>query len=163
MVEQPEHRIENADPPEFHLAALNRQIREMMDFVLRPHGLKLVEWRLMQCLDQDARLTINDLSELAVIERTVTSRLVDKLVDRQWVRKRTMDHDRRYAQVELTAKGRAQVQGCNKDVAAARSQLFEGLDQSDLVALLNTLERMQANVAGIYRGGGQRSRMQSRS
>ncbi|CUK19058.1 hypothetical protein RUE5091_04339 [Ruegeria denitrificans] len=43
-------RVEEQDSPEFRLSALNTQVREMVNTVLRPHGLKLVEWRLLQCL-----------------------------------------------------------------------------------------------------------------
>ncbi|MCT4610085.1 MAG: MarR family transcriptional regulator [Pelagimonas sp.] len=149
--------IEETDPPEYHLAALNRQIREAMNFTLRAHGLKLVEWRLLSCLRERGALTINDLSVLAVVDRTVTSRLIDKLVERKLVRKAVMENDRRFAQAKLTSKGEARLSDCDQDVAALRGQLFAGMDQADITQMLDLLKRMQSNLTDLHRPGGLRT------
>ena len=143
----------DTNPPEFHLATLNRQIRDMMNFTLRPHGLKLVEWRVMQCLSEIKMLTICDLSTLAVIERTATSRLVDRLVDRKLVRKSAMANDRRFSQVSLTAPGKQLLNLATGDVAEVRERLFDGIAPDQIDAMLYTVEKMQANADNITRGG----------
>ena len=153
--------IENEDPPEYHLASLNRDIRDLMNLTLRRHGLKLVEWRLLQCLETEGALTVSDLATLAVIERTVTSRLVDKLTERGFVSKIQMPGDRRFSQVSLTEAGLAQLQSCTQDVNKARAMLFDGLSQEEILQFLAVLQQMQANAAGAKRGrrqGGGKSR-----
>lgn len=149
-------KIQDADPPEYHLMMLNMQIREMMNGVLRPHGLKLVEWRLLQSLE-NGPLSICDLAQLAVIERTTTSRLVDKLVSRGDLVKMQMSGDRRFSQVSLSGDGRARLTACSEDVAAARAELFSGLKQGEIRQFLETLNRMQGNAASVARG--RRSRL----
>ena len=79
--------LHDTKSPDYHLVSLNNRIREMMNFVLRPHELKHVEWRLLNSLSQVTQLTICDLAELAVIERTVTSRLVDKMIARKLLKR----------------------------------------------------------------------------
>lgn len=146
-------RIElDQDPPEFHLATLNRQIHEVMNFTLRPHGLKLVEWRVLQCLSEVRALTICDLSTLAVIDRTVTSRLVDRLVERKLVRKSAMASDRRFSHVSLMAPGRHLLDVANVDVAVVRNRLFDGIDPDQIGAMLDIISKMQANADGVIRG-----------
>lgn len=144
--------LEDVDPPEFYLASLNRQIRELMDYTLRPHGLKLVEWRLLQCLVEGRTLTICDLATLAVIERTVTSRMVDKLAKRDLVKKSTMLNDRRFMQVSLTAHGRRLLRATYDDVAAARTQLFAGLAQDQITMLQKILQQLQTNAQAVMLG-----------
>ncbi len=157
--------IEDRDPPEYHLAVLNQKIREMMNLVVRPFGLKLTEWRILQCLRQLNTLTINDLSEMAVIERTVTSRLVDKLVARELVKKTSLPNDRRSIQVVLTKAGARLVDECDEAVTSARGELFAGLSQKNLQAFNATLVQLQQNAATVFRsrsGGGFASTPQPR-
>ncbi|MGR3624539.1 MarR family winged helix-turn-helix transcriptional regulator [Pseudophaeobacter sp.] len=141
--------IEDRDPPEYHLTMLNQQIREMMNAVLRPHGLKLVEWRLLQCLADQRGLSVCDLSVLAVIERTATSRLVDRMVEKGFVAKKQMPDDRRFSQVSLRQAGRKKLEACDADVGAAREQLFGGLSQTEIGNFLNTLKKLQHNSVGL--------------
>ena len=144
--------IQDMDPPEYHLSVLNMQVREMMNAVLRQHGLKLVEWRVMQCLADEGALSICDLSALAVIERTATSRLVDRMVERGLIAKEQMENDRRFSQVSLCAAGRDKLAACTGDVNAARAQLFDGLGQDQIATFLDVLKQMQRNSAGLRRG-----------
>ncbi len=134
-----------ADPPEYHLAVLNRRVRETMDKVLRPHGLKLVEWRVLQTLDGDGTLNIQELSELAVVERTIASRLVDRLVERDLVNKTALERDKRHSQVALTNRGRSVLKSAKADVARLRGDLFTGLDLSEVEKLLILLKKMSQN------------------
>ncbi len=140
--------IEN-DPPEFYLATLNRRIREVMDKTLRAHGLKLVEWRLLSCLEGETPLTIHDLSQLSAIDRTVTSRLVEKLAETKLVKKITLRHDKRFVQVSLTAKGRDLLAKTSGDVSAVREHLFSRLDPSEIQALTETIQVLIENADSI--------------
>lgn len=146
--------IEDRDPPEYHLAILNQRIREMMNIVVRPFDLKLVEWRILQSLYQLETLTINELSEMAVIERTVTSRIVDRLANRELVRKNVLPQDRRAMQVVLTSQGKQLVSACDKEVSEARRHLFSGMEQADLVKFNAMLVLMQQNAVTAYRLAG---------
>ena len=148
-------KIQDTDPPEYHLMVLNSQIRAVMDAALRPHGLKLVEWRLVQCLADEGALSICDLSQLAVVERTKTSRLVDKLVERKLVAREQLAGDRRYSHVRLCEPGRDLLNACSEDVERARGQLFDGLDQKEIGSLLIVLKKMQQNALVPYRRGPQ--------
>ena len=142
------------DPPEFHLALVNRLIREMMNGLLRRHGMKLVEWRVLQCLSERDALTVFELSSLAVLERTATGRLIDRLADQGLVRKKQLSNDRRYSSVSLSASGRKKLAACTIDVAEARTKLFAGLDQEDISQLLNLLQTLQRNAAeSVYLRG----------
>jgi len=145
-----EELVQDLDPPEFHLAVLNKQIREMMDITLRPYDLRLVEWRILECLRTGRSLTICDLAELAVIERTVTGRLVERLSNRGLMKRKAMARDRRYAQVTLTARGARLVSAADEAVARSRQRLFAGMSEGEIAGLLSTLKRLQNNAVDAY-------------
>lgn len=141
------------EPPEYLLAKLNTQIRDLMRFALRPHGLKLVEWRVLQCLHQHPPgHTVADLAELAVIERTATSRLIDKMVGRGLVQKQTLEDDRRFTRITITPEGRAIYLNADTAAQRARLRLFEGISDDEVAELLRMLHRLQLNSERPQRG-----------
>ena len=142
-----DHWLEAIDPPEFHIAIAGRHIQDMMNSVLRPHGLKLVEWRMLDCLGAQRNLTIHDLAERAVVDRTVASRLVDKLAERGLVEKVLLKTDRRFAQVSVTDQGRYLLDQANPDVHRARAQLFSGMSPDEATQLSQALEKLSINAA----------------
>ncbi len=140
-------KVQDRDPPEYHLSVLNQQIRELMNSVLRRHDLKLVEWRALQCLAEEGALSVCDLSARVVIERTATGRLIDRLEARGFVEKKQMQNDRRFSLVSLLPEGRDKIEDCTDSVDGARRQLFAGLGQSDIRRFLETLHKLQRNAA----------------
>ncbi|MEX0283267.1 MAG: MarR family winged helix-turn-helix transcriptional regulator [Paracoccaceae bacterium] len=134
-------------PPEFLLAKLNSGIRDLMNTALRPHGLKLVEWRLLQCLiHADEPRTVAELAELTVIDRTVASRLIDKMAARGLVTKQAMAQDRRFVSVTVSDAGRAAYKQSSEAARDARQRLFGGLGAEDIEHLLDMLAVMNANA-----------------
>ena len=142
-----DHWLDTIDPPEFQIALAGRHIHDMMNTVLRGHGLKLVEWRILDCLSTQQNLTIFDLAERAVVDRTVASRLVDRLAERELVEKVLLKTDRRFAQVSLTDQGRKLLGQTNPDVHRARASLFSDMSPDEAAQLSRALEKLSINAA----------------
>lgn len=138
--------LDKVEPPELLIALAARQMQDMMNGVLRRHALKLVEWRIMRCLKDDGVLTICDLSELAVVDRTVTSRIVDKLAERGLLTKNALKTDRRFAQISLSEAGRSLVEAAEPDVQIARKKLFRDISPDAVIALNATLSTFISNA-----------------
>lgn len=139
------------EAPEYYLAALNRQNRENMNAALRPFGLKIADWRLLHCLDGVQSLAVSDLAELTVVERSVASRLVDRLVENGYLRKQANSADKRYALISLTGKGRQKLRDTEPAIADLRAQLFSGLSEAEQDAFLRALQIMRRNALGYQR------------
>lgn len=137
--------LSRRDPPEYYIAILNRQIKDGMDAALRPHDLKLVDWRILQSLELEMPLSICDLSKRTVIERTITSRLVDQLVSRGLVEKKPMGTDRRFSLVSLTDAGMAKLDETSPSVDAVRSKLFHGFSIREHQTLVRLLKNIVSN------------------
>lgn len=145
--DQTEHWLHGIEPPEFLIALASRHIQNMMNNVLRDHGLKLIEWRMLDCLAAQKNLTIHDLAERAVVDRTVASRMVDKMADRGLVEKVALKTDRRFAQVSLTESGRKSLSHTNADVQKARERLFSDFSASEAAQLNSALKKLSDNAA----------------
>lgn len=139
------------EAPEYYLAALNRQNRENMNAALRPFGLKIADWRLLHCLDGVPSLTINDLADLTVIDRSVASRLIDRLIERGLLCKSASDADRRFAQISLTGDGRRKLRDADPAVGDLRAQLFSGLSEVERDEFLRVLQLLRKNALGYQR------------
>lgn len=139
------------DPPEYYLARLNRQIKDVMDSTLRKHGLTLVEWRLLQSLADQNSLTICDLAQFAVVDRTVASRLVEKLNERKLVRKVALAHDKRFVQVSITSKGQNLLGACHDPVTAVRNALFARISATEVDSFIETLQVLLENAGSAKR------------
>ncbi len=139
------------DAPEFYLAALDRQNRENMNTALRPNGLKVADWRILSCLDSVPSLTVSDLAELTVVERSVASRLVDRLIERGYLRKVSSEADRRYAEISLTQAGAHKLRQCDAAIDDLRAQLFAGLNDKDRENFLRLLKVLRKNVLAYQR------------
>jgi len=138
--------LDQLEPPELLVVLAGRQMQDMMNAKLRRHGLKLVEWRILRGLKPGGTLTICDLAELAVADRTVTSRLVDKLSERGLLVKKALKTDRRFAQVSLSAMGRKLLDAVEPDVRQARERLFAGISFKEADALNTTLVKFITNA-----------------
>ncbi|MEZ5810438.1 MAG: MarR family transcriptional regulator [Rhizobiaceae bacterium] len=139
------------DAPEYYLASLDRQNRENMNAALRPHGLKVADWRILSCLAHIPALAVSDLAELTVVERSVASRLVDRLIERGLLSKTASEADKRFAEVSLTAEGRAKLREAEAAVADLRDQLFGGLTTEDRENLLRMLRVLRRNALSYRR------------
>ena len=81
-----------------------------------------------------------------VTSGTMTNR-VDRLVSRGLVRRDTDPDDRRSVRVELTASGRATVDGALVDLLEAEHELLAGLDEPSRRSLADGLRRLLASYA----------------
>ncbi|MDN2565609.1 MarR family transcriptional regulator [Aquibium sp. A9E412] len=137
------------DAPEYLISFLQRLNRDQMESVLRRSGLKLTSWRILSCLDERGPMSLLDLAELSVIERTVTSRLVDKLSADDLVRKEAFSHDKRVSMVAITARGRALLKSADMGVRRLRLQLFRDFSEEEYRTLCGLLRRLSANAQSI--------------
>ena len=132
--------------PEYLISFLQRLNRDQMESVLRPSGLKLASWRVLSCLEERGSMSLLDLAELSVTERTVLSRLVDKLCARGLVSKDAFSHDRRISMVAITRQGRDALRKSMAGVHRLRMHLFSGFSEAEYDTLRDLLNRLKVNA-----------------
>ncbi|CAN5147306.1 MarR family winged helix-turn-helix transcriptional regulator [soil metagenome] len=89
------------------LVAHRRLTNELDAELRRGAGMTLDDYDVLyQLRAADRALRMSELAGLVLVSRPSTTRLVDRLVERGWLRRWNDDVDRRVVRVELTDAGR---------------------------------------------------------
>lgn len=108
-----DHLHQSAFPSEdikliLHVQVLARQLLAVSRKVLAPFGLTPQQYNVLRILrgQHGTALAVQDLAVRMIDPSSNASRLVDKLVEKQWVTRRVCPADRRRAEVTITDSGR---------------------------------------------------------
>lgn len=110
------------------------------------YGITRREWRLLALLADRGPLSPSSLAEQGQLDRARTSRSIGVLVSKQLVRRVTLPHDPRRAQVSLTEAGQALYDKVFPEIAAINTRLLSSLDDGAIDALTEALERLHAKA-----------------
>ena len=112
----------------------------------RRQGLTIPQVRALAVLSVIEGVTVNDLAVYTVIEQSTLSRTLDVLETQGLVRREAGDTDSRVRKVFLTDEGRAEFNRAWPPMHEAFEVMFDGIDDAEYAALINTLQKMLRNV-----------------
>jgi DNA-binding MarR family transcriptional regulator len=124
---------------------LGRRDRQLVA-ALKDYRLRVPEWRVLASLAGRQRSSMNELADLATIDRTTLSRTVDRMVKSGWVTRLSDAQDMRVTRLALTAAGHALIARVLPIVEELNRAAVDGLPPGadDLVRW--TLAQMCANL-----------------
>ncbi len=88
---------------------------------------------------QDGQIAMRELARRLSISPSSATELVDRLVDHDWVQRRSAPNDRRAVVIELTPRARSLAQEVRTLVRAGVAELVDPLGESQLSELVATL------------------------
>lgn len=88
------------------LAAASNAISEEFHAVVRDRGVRVPEWRVLACLSDADGQMVTQLATLALMEQSRLTKIIDQMVARDLVTRRSDARDRRRVRVYLTGKGK---------------------------------------------------------
>ena len=121
----------------------NRNIGEM----LKPQKLSPSIWRILAILQERDGITISELAQQSLIERTLLGRILEGLEKRDFVQRRHDRGDKRRTVIFIRPAG---IDTFRKILPIAREQIeraIEGLGKSELDLLQGLLGRISDNVS----------------
>lgn len=89
------------------LAAASRAASAEFHAIVRAEGLRVPEWRVLACLHDRDGLMITHMVDIAFVEQSNLTKIVDQMDDDGLVERRKDPQDRRRVRIWLTDKGRA--------------------------------------------------------
>jgi DNA-binding MarR family transcriptional regulator len=113
---------------------------------LKPLRLTPAIWRLLALLQEQDGITIGELSEQSSIERTLLSRILQRLERKRLIKKRVDPDDKRRTAIYLEQAG---IDLFGQILPMARSQIeraIAGVKKSDLHRLQSILRQIADNV-----------------
>jgi DNA-binding MarR family transcriptional regulator len=133
---------------------VGRLIKQAMNSLLRgidarmqPLELTAMQWEPLLLIAVKSIDTVAALARESQVNCASMTRMLDRLEEKQLLRRRRSTTDRRVVHVELTAKGRAI---CRKIEPLVNEELHDhlrGFTAADRSALIHLLSRMLANGA----------------
>jgi len=131
----------------YYLATTERQHTRNASILLHPYGVHHREWRVLAILNEHNGRTIGHISDIAGLERSTLSKLVEAMEGRGWLRRGTENHDRRRSPVFLTEKGRRKFEETLPLILNLFRSYFEGVPPDGLRELMRMLRDLKARVA----------------
>jgi MarR family transcriptional regulator, transcriptional regulator for hemolysin len=134
----------------FVTAEVKRMATQAMDKRMRPLGLSQATWRTLFYLDRHGEgITQRALAEYMGIEGPSLVRLLDNLERGGLVERRPSPTDRRANTLHLTAKARPLLKTINRIADELRVELFGGIDEEELRAAHNVMQRIVDNATHL--------------
>ena len=116
---------------------------------VREQGLRVPEWRILACLcDEDGQM-VTQLAQLALMEQSHLTKIVDHMALKALVKRRSDERDRRRVRVFLTPAGR-ELGGRLVDEAQAHERAIIARLRPGEAALLKDALR---HIHALYRAG----------
>lgn len=105
------------------------------------------EWALMMVLRERQPLSVGELAELTLRDRTTVTRFLDALTAKGLVERRPDPEDRRRAEVRLSEQALAAFPAMLAHVEALIGRAGEGISASEIETTIAVLTRMIANLS----------------
>jgi DNA-binding MarR family transcriptional regulator len=105
------------------------------------------EWALQMVLYERPALSVGDLAELTLRDRTTVTRFVDTLVRKGLATRKPDPKDRRRMLVALSPRGRERFPQMLVHVRELIARSTRGIEQAEIDTTLSVLQRMIGNLS----------------
>ena len=132
---------------------LTRTLKRAFDRRLESHGLTAATWCALMALAENGPLTQKHLSEILALENPTVTRTIDRLVEKDFVVRQSVPHDRRFSLISLTEKGNGIRQQINEVGHCFMGWVTRDLTDDELLMFKGLLVRI-SDQALVGRDGG---------
>ncbi len=115
---------------------------------LAPLGCTVPQWRIMNMLRQRPGISIGQLAEQTVVDRTTLTRTIDGLERNGLLIRDVRPENRRILALRLTSEGHRLYEQLVPVVSGINQQALEGLDRREVGAALETIRKIIINLGG---------------
>lgn len=145
-------KSKSTDQPLFHdflphlIARLAYQLNNDLVEKLRRQGINVTRWRILAVLAMGDGITINEITDRAMLQQSALSRALMNMEAEEYVRRIPRRDDARYVEVFLTDKGRALFNSLNILVRRRQQRLVKGFSPQELNEAFELVRRMNRNM-----------------
>lgn len=124
------------------LAASSHVLSGEFHALVKSHGIKVNEWRVLACLVDRPGMMLTELAGFVLFEQSHLTKVIDRMARQGLVERVKTDDDRRKVLIQITEAGRRIVEPL---IAAARrheTSAISRLDRAELIALKRILKKL---------------------
>lgn len=121
-------------------------LRLDIDRRLKAHNLTRVKWLALGIIARQPHLTQRELAEKMELGNAAVGRLVDRLVERGFVKREADPDDRRAYRLLLSQRAETLLKELKQTAPSLREDLLAGLHQDEIAALNKGLTHLKRNL-----------------
>jgi len=146
-------RIKESRRVGFLLESTTRVVKLSFTKAFKNLGINITpeQWVIIDTLYQQGDLTQNELAKAAYKNDPTVSRIIDKLVGKNFVCRNADTEDRRKITISLTKRGKKTAEKCYPEVHKLRELSWNNLSDKDFDSLQRILEKVFANSEGYLK------------
>lgn len=130
----------------YRLYRVTNRLNVRLQGRLKAIGINLSQWRVLSVLRSYGTLSISGIVDYTLMEQPTVSRVVVQLEHDDMVSRCVSAGDSRMSDITLTAKGAEAFDAIRQSAYRHEKLALEGLDESTLRALRETLQRIERNI-----------------
>lgn len=130
------------------IARLAHELNVNLINELRAEGINATRWRILAVLAMGDGITINEITDRAMLQQSALSRALMTMEEENYVRRVPRPGDARYVEVFLTEKGRSLFNSLNLVVERRQKRLLKGFSPAETEAAFALMRRLTRNMTG---------------
>jgi len=115
---------------------------EKQEYIAEKLNLSLSEFRCLRIFADDTTLSVKELATRMNLTSSRLTRIIDGLVDKDFVTRTINTHDRRVMDVSLTRDGRDVAQRLNSDYVSLHQDILASIPASSRTAVIRALDEL---------------------
>lgn len=126
-----------------HISLVEAKINEMMTAALKPQGVSLQQFNVLRILrgQKGKPANLSTLNERMVTKMSNTTRLVDKLILKDYVERMVCPSNRRKVEINITPAGESALTLMDLAFKEAEEKLLENFSREELSTLNELLDK----------------------
>jgi DNA-binding MarR family transcriptional regulator len=136
----------------YWLNRLRMQVHQGFEARLEAYNVTIAQWCILLTLYNEEAASITELSKFIEVDKASVSRVVDRLLSKEWVIHR-QGADRRSGHIQLTLEGRDLVPHLIQEAKENEQQFFGGLTPEESEQLRQIFHKLFLNLPSIQRSG----------
>lgn len=123
----------------------NNWIKDTLLMELKPYDLSLEQFNVLRILrGQNGKLiNLQDIQERMVSKMSNTTRLVDKLINKKFVKRIVCEENRRKVEISITTLGKETLKTIDPLIESAENNVTKNLTQDELLHLNKILIKIR--------------------
>ena len=135
----------------YSVAMANRALRKALDSELGQYGITFAQWQVLAGLALEGETSQVKLAELIGVEGPTLVRILDRMEQKGWIRRKVSLRDRRQKLISPTKKVEGVWKKMTECAHGVRDGAVKGISTKDIANLQKLLKKIRENLNGNFR------------
>ena len=134
----------------YSVAMAYRALRKALDAELGYYGITFAQWQVLAGLALEGEISQVKLAELIGVEGPTLVRILDRMEQRGWIKRKVSLRDRRQKLISPTKKAEGVWKKMTECAHGVRNEAVKGISSKDAENLQRLLKKIRENLNGQF-------------